>query len=336
MAKRNKKTEKIEETPATDAPSATEGLEVVESGETADVGGEVPERAYEDSVVVIPLDSIVIEPGFNSRKKFDENEIKALAGAIKAQGLINPLTVRRITVDGEERFGLVAGERRYRALQRLGATKVVATVHGWDQRDALIANLGENVDREDLTAGELATRITELHDEHGMTYAQIAKRIGKSAPHVENLARIVKNSHPTILKLFLDGDSRWAAPTPTLKFCLSTLTLDPEQQMEAFEAEYGENARKLAESGAEVGDGEEKEKKPKKSSAGEPKMRQRPKVAALLADLRADRGASLKGVSGDDAEITERDRKVLRRFLKWILGVEESYPLNVPVDDEEE
>lgn len=342
MSKRNgtKASEKAtkKNAKATEPEQPVETTEAVEGQESgAESVEQIPDRSYEESVIALPIEDILVDETFNARKKYDPAEIASLAADIKHQGLINPIAVRRVTVDGTERFSLTAGYRRMLALKKLGAKRVVATVHGWDDVGAKLANLSENVGREDLTAGELAMRIEELHDQDKLTYAQIAKRIGKSPAHVENLARILKNGHPTIKKLFLEGDNRWAAPTPTLKFCLSVLTLEPDEQMKAYEAEYGSDARKAAESGEELGDGEEKpKKKSKRSSAGEPKMQKRDKVETLLANLNARVGATLKGVSGDDADITERDRKVLRRFLKWILGLEESYPLNVPVDDDGE
>jgi ParB family chromosome partitioning protein len=138
----------------------------------------------------IPLDRI--EPGEEQpRDSFDEAKLMELAQSIRANGLIQPITVAASSIG---KFRIIAGERRWRAAQIAGLTEIPALVRNVAQHQHLELALIENIQREDLNPIEIATAFYRLADEHGLSHEQIAERTGKDRSTVTNLLRLLRLS----------------------------------------------------------------------------------------------------------------------------------------------
>jgi len=145
-----------------------------------------------------------LHPGrFQPRRRFDEEGIAALAESIAAQGVLQPLLVRRSAtmLDGYE---ILAGERRWRAAQRAKLREVPVIVRDVADRDALEFALVENMQREDLLPLEEARGFQRLIEEFRYTQEQLAARVGKSRSHVANMIRLLGLPEP-VQRLLEDG-----------------------------------------------------------------------------------------------------------------------------------
>lgn len=125
---------------------------------------------------------------FQPRRTFTEAELSELEASIRANGLLQPITVRRQPGGGWE---LVAGERRLRAVGRLGWTEIPAVVHDFDDQAMLTLALVENLQRADLNPLEEAEGYQRLIDEFGLTQQQVAEAVGKDRTTITNLLRIL-------------------------------------------------------------------------------------------------------------------------------------------------
>ncbi|MBV9863559.1 MAG: ParB/RepB/Spo0J family partition protein [Alphaproteobacteria bacterium] len=147
--------------------------------------GEAPRR--------VPIEAI--RPGaFQPRRRFDETELEALAQSIREKGILQPLLVRPLPEPDSDTgvaFELVAGERRWRAAQRVGLHDVPVVVRALADAEALEIALVENLQREDLSALEEAEAYGRLMKEFGRTQASVAEAVGKSRSHVANTLRLL-------------------------------------------------------------------------------------------------------------------------------------------------
>lgn len=127
---------------------------------------------------------------YQPRKEFPPLELKELADSIRATGLLQPITVRAVA--GSDRYELVAGERRLRAVRSLGWERVPAIVRDYDDRTMLTLALVENLQREDLNPIEEAEGYGRLSSDFGLTQNEIAQLVGKDRSTVANLLRILQ------------------------------------------------------------------------------------------------------------------------------------------------
>lgn len=133
-----------------------------------------------------------IHPNANQpRLYFDENEIKALAASIEANGLIQPISVRK----DKHGYAIVAGERRYRACKMAQLEKVPCYVLNIDQQTSAELALVENIQRVDLSAIEEAKAYVELMALTGMSQVKLAKKMGKSQSAIANKIRLLQLPH---------------------------------------------------------------------------------------------------------------------------------------------
>ncbi len=143
----------------------------------------------------------LIRPGaFQPRRRFAESELDALAQSIREKGVLQPLLVRPV-VGEEADFELVAGERRWRAAQRVGLHEVPVIVRPMADLEALEIALVENLQREDLSPLEEAEAYNRLMDEFGRTQASLAEAVGKSRSHVANTVRLLSLPAPVRRRL---------------------------------------------------------------------------------------------------------------------------------------
>lgn len=141
------------------------------------------------NVFTCPLDRIVPQSG-QPRQHFDIHKLDELAQSIRDHGLLEPLVVRRAS--GSEKFEIVAGERRWRALQRAGVREALVVVKDVSAKNAFELALIENVQREDLNAIELAEAYDRLVREHGYTHETLADRLNKDRTTIANALRLLK------------------------------------------------------------------------------------------------------------------------------------------------
>lgn len=137
---------------------------------------------------------------YQPRKDIDPEKLQELADSIKAQGVIQPVVVRKIDL---EKYEIIAGERRWRAAQLAGLQQLPVVIKNIDDRAAMAVALIENIQREDLNPLEEAEALKRLLDEFAMTHQQVADAVGKSRATVTNLLRLM-DLHPDVKKLLLN------------------------------------------------------------------------------------------------------------------------------------
>jgi len=120
----------------------------------------------------------------------DPEKLRELADSIAAQGVIQPIIVRKI--DGDNKYEIIAGERRWRASQLAELQEVPVVLKELDDRSVMAIALIENIQREDLTALEEAEALRRLQDEFELTHQQIATAVGKSRTTITNLLRLLE------------------------------------------------------------------------------------------------------------------------------------------------
>lgn len=135
----------------------------------------------------IPVSAISANP-FQPRRSFDADALAELAASIDASGLLQPVTVRPVGA----RFELIAGERRWRAVQSLGWARIPAIVRDLDDRTVLTLALIENLQRDDLTAIDAAIGYQRLVAEFRIPQAEVARLVGKDRSTVANTLRLLK------------------------------------------------------------------------------------------------------------------------------------------------
>ncbi|WP_267382274.1 ParB/RepB/Spo0J family partition protein [Sphingomonas sp. GC_Shp_6] len=145
-------------------------------------------------VIELPLDRISSDPN-NPRRSFSDDELAEMAESIKAHGVLQPIVVRQ--VEGEQRYLIRFGDRRFRASALAGKTTIPAIVaEVGEEADDLVQQVVENDQRVDLTAGELAAAVAKLM-KSGMKQAEIAKRLGRPKAMISMYAAVA--SMPSLL-----------------------------------------------------------------------------------------------------------------------------------------
>ena len=140
------------------------------------------------SVFEIPLNDIEVNP-FQPRVEFDEEALNDLATSISIHGVVQPVTVRALS---ENKFQLIAGERRLRASKLAGKEAIPAYVRTANDQEALEIALIENIQREDLNSIEIGITYQRLLDECSLTHEELSNRLGKSRSVISNFLRLLK------------------------------------------------------------------------------------------------------------------------------------------------
>jgi ParB family chromosome partitioning protein len=158
------------------------------SGEKEMAATKQTAEQYEE-VLKIPLNQIVPNR-FQPRTVFDESKIEELARTIHTHGVIQPIVVRKM--DDEDRYEIIAGERRFRAMTKLEWELVPAIVRNLSDKETASIALIENLQREELTAIEEALAYQKLLELHELTQEALAQRLGKGQSTVANKIRLLK------------------------------------------------------------------------------------------------------------------------------------------------
>ena len=152
-----------------------------------DVAGTKPAARASD-VLRIPVDMVEANP-FQPRSSFDAEALEELAASIRTLGLIQPITVRKVS---ENRYQIISGERRFRACKMAGLDMIPAYVREADDQGMLEMAIVENIQRENLDPIEIALSYQRLIDECSLTQEQMAQRVGKNRVSVTNQLRLLK------------------------------------------------------------------------------------------------------------------------------------------------
>jgi len=155
-----------------------------------DVGGEAAHLERPRAQRKVPIEFLKPNPR-NPRRDFAEAELRELADSIKQHGVIQPIVVRPVR-GVQDRYEIIAGERRWRASQLAGLHEVPVAPVDVSDSDALEIAIIENVQREDLNALEEAQGYHALANEFRRSQDEIAKTVGKSRSHVANTMRLTK------------------------------------------------------------------------------------------------------------------------------------------------
>ncbi len=267
----------------------------------------------------LPVDLIDPNP-FQPRKEFGDEEMADLINSIKAKGILQPITVRE---SNDDRYQLIAGERRLRAAKALGIEKVPVYILSINSEvDMMEYSLVENIQREDLNPVDQAEAFALLHSKYDLTHRMIAEQVGMSRPAVANTLRLL--SLPSEIKDSLKKDeitmgharALLGLPQPALMQRLWKKILSQGlsvRQTEAAVKEYTESAGEM----------------PGKPAAR--RMKSRSVRSALLdqveGDLRSHLNTKVRVKSKDNQagviEISYYSQSDLDRMLDLILGRDE-------------
>ena len=147
---------------------------------------EKTDKKDDESVAEIGVDEICAARS-QARKDFDDHKLEELAASVREHGVLQPLLVRKT----EDRYELVAGERRLRAAKRAGLTKVPVIFLTADHEKAAEMGLIENIQRQDLNAMEEAAAYREMTEVYGHTQESLSKVLGKSRSYIANTLRLL-------------------------------------------------------------------------------------------------------------------------------------------------
>lgn len=184
----------------------SQGESVLEAAET---------KKSEDGsyIIELPISQIDINKE-QPRKSFDDESIAELAASIKTNGLLQPIAVTK----ENNRYTIVAGERRYRAFRQLGYETIPAIIKNLTRQQSMELALVENIQRKDLNSIEEAMAINSLLQEFGYTQQELAERLGKSRSALANSIRLL--SLPESIKKMVksgeltEGHARCLIPLP--------------------------------------------------------------------------------------------------------------------------
>jgi len=161
---------------------------ILTSPETDITAGDISGNFVAGAIAEINLNKIEINP-FQPRSDFDEMLLRELSESIKSQGVIQPVTVRKM---GYDKYQLISGERRLRASKMAGLGKIPAYIRVADDEQMLEMALIENIHRKDLNAIEVAISYKRLQEELNLTQEKLSEKIGKNRSTITNFLRLLK------------------------------------------------------------------------------------------------------------------------------------------------
>ena len=173
------------------------GLDALLSGPTVNALEEQAVKVDQKELQHLPIE--LLQRGkYQPRRDMDPEALEELANSIRNQGVMQPIVVRPI---GDNRYEIIAGERRWRATQQAGLDTIPAVVRDVADDAAIAMALIENIQREDLNPLEEAMALQRLQQEFELTQQQVADAVGKSRVTVANLLRLI--SLPEAIKTML-------------------------------------------------------------------------------------------------------------------------------------
>lgn len=165
------------------------GLEaILQSPDTDITSKDISGNYVVGAIAEIEIDKIEANP-FQPRNKFEEEALAELAASIREQGIIQPVTVRKL---GYDRYQIISGERRIRAAKIVGLTEIPCYIRVANDEQMLEMALIENTHREDLNAIEIAISYQRLMEECKLTQEELSKKIGKQRSTIANYIRLLR------------------------------------------------------------------------------------------------------------------------------------------------
>jgi ParB family chromosome partitioning protein len=270
------------------------------------LGSLIPEKGKRSEILELDIDSIVPSE-YQPRRVFNDNTLEELAISIKEKGIIQPIIVKRSTMDT---FQLIAGERRLRAAGKAGLKKIPVIVKDAAPEEVLELALIENIQREDLNPLEAAEAFQRLIKDFNLTHDELSRKVGKDRATVTNYLRILKLP-PEIKQWVAEGALNIGHAKALLQ--IEELTL----QMEA--------ARKIIKKGLSVREAESLSKKaPSRSSGRKEQQAKDSQITSLEDKLRQSLGTKVtlihKGKKGGKIEIEYYSLDELDRLLELLIS----------------
>mgnify|MGYP001027645110 CR=1 FL=1 len=179
--------------------------------------------------------SEIVPSELNPRKTFNQEELEELAQSIKENGLIQPITLRKIGNKKDSKYEIVCGERRFRACQLIGAKDIQAVVKELNDKQAFACMIIENLQRKDIDPMEEAAALNRLYAEGTVTVVEMAKMLGKSTSFVSGRIQLHNTIEPFV-KLMRDG-------VLVLTHLLDICKLPAEQQQTLYDSCFTEASR---------------------------------------------------------------------------------------------
>jgi len=161
---------------------------ILKSPETDITAHDISGNFVVGAIAEIELKKIETNP-FQPRTEFDEMQLRELAESIKSQGIIQPVTVRKL---GYDKYQLISGERRFRASKLAGLEKIPCYIRLANDEQMLEMALIENIHRQDLNALEVAISYQRLIDELKITQEKLSEKVGKNRSTITNFLRLLK------------------------------------------------------------------------------------------------------------------------------------------------
>ncbi|MBP6065398.1 ParB/RepB/Spo0J family partition protein [Bacteroides sp.] len=149
------------------------------------------------SINEIELSKISVNPN-QPRSEFDETALQELADSITEIGIIQPITLRKLT---DTEYQIIAGERRYRASLKAGLSTIPAYIRTADDENVMEMALIENIQREDLNSVEIALAYQHLIEQYNLTQERLSERVGKKRTTIANYLRLLKLPAPIQMAL---------------------------------------------------------------------------------------------------------------------------------------
>ena len=265
-----------------------------------------------------------VEPSQSQpRKRFEDGALQDLADSIRTHGVIQPLTVRRLS---SGYYQIIAGERRWRAAKLAGLKEVPAVVIEADDRKAAELAMIENLQREDLNPVEEANGYKSLINEYGLTQEEVSLRLGKSRPAITNALRLLDLPDP-VLQLLEDGRltaghgrALLAAPNKSVQRSLAQRIMDEGMSVRQTEAAVKQAVRNLEEG-----------ETPSKGKAEDPNKIYRDAVAKELSTRFGRKVSIVHGAKKGKLELEYYDDNDLNALLDLLEGIQHKKPVQAPV-----
>ncbi|MBP1613989.1 MAG: parB [Bacteroidetes bacterium] len=199
------------------------------------------------SINEIELSKISVNPN-QPRREFDETALQELSDSISEIGIIQPITLRKLS---DEEYQIIAGERRYRASLKAGLSTIPAYIRTADDENVMEMALIENIQREDLNSVEIALAYQHLIEQYDLTQERLSERVGKKRTTIANYLRLLKL--PASIQMAIQNkqiDMGHARALITLA--------DPTLQVKVFDEilEHGYSVRKVEELVKSLSEGE--------------------------------------------------------------------------------
>lgn len=268
-------------------PALGRGLSALLSDSGASMGG----------TNTISIEKIQVNP-FNPRTDFDQEALQELAESIKALGIIQPLTLRKVNVDV---YQIISGERRFRAAKLAGLKEVPAYVRVANDQTMLEMALVENIQRENLNAIEIGLSYSRLIEECKLTQTELSQRISKSRSDIAN--------HLRLLKLPANIQAAVRDNLITMGHARALLSLDHEkEQLAAFKAilEKGLSVREVEQWNKNT----EVKSKPVKTTSLSPKAQEISRMIGLSVNIQQGKNGAGK------LSITYKNAQELEKILQ--------------------